>query len=100
MILLLRTDRTQAYLLRDILAHHGIKAHVFNAHMSSIVGDIPPDAAWPQLWLDDEADRVRAERVLRDHDMASNRRGVVFCRACHEENPATFELCWNCGTTL
>ena len=41
MILLLRTDRTQAYLLKDILAHHGIKAHVFNENTSSIVGTIP-----------------------------------------------------------
>jgi hypothetical protein len=99
-ILLLRTDRTQAYLLKDLLGHHGIKAHVFNANMSSIVGDIPPDQAWPQVWLDDDADRARAERVLRDHLAACNRQGVVFCRACREENPATFELCWHCGTAL
>ncbi len=45
-----------AYILRDILAMSGIKAHVFNEHMSSIVGDVPPDIAMPQLWLDDDAD--------------------------------------------
>src|SRR5512137_488027 len=60
MILLVRTDRTQAFLLRDLLAQHGIKAHVFNQNMSSIVGDVPPDVALPQVWLDDDADRDRA----------------------------------------
>ncbi len=100
MILLLRTDRTQAYLLKDILAHHGIKAHVFNENTSSIVGEVPPDVAWPQVWLDDDADQARAAAVLRDYHVARNRPGVVFCRACREENPATFELCWQCGTLL
>jgi hypothetical protein len=100
MIRLLRTDRMQAYLLRDILAIHGVKAHVFNANASSIVGDVPVDVALPELWLDDEADRDRAERVLREHYDAAKRSGVFFCRSCHEENPATFEICWNCGTAL
>ena len=100
MILLLRTDRMQVYLLRDILAMHGIASHVFNENMSSIVGDVPPDVALPQLWLDDDADHVRACEVLRDHVAAGTRKGSLFCPACREENPATFESCWNCGGTL
>ena len=100
MILLLRTDRTQAYLLKDILAMNGINAHVFNEHMSSIVGDVPPDVALPQVWLDDDADQMRAMAVLRDYHTQRNRTGVLFCPACHEENPATFEICWKCGVAI
>ena len=100
MILLVRTDRTQAYLLKDVLAGHGIKAHVFNANMSSIVGDVPPDVALPQVWLDDDADHARALAVLREHQSAGERVGVVFCPRCREENPATFEICWSCGAGL
>jgi len=99
-ILLVRTDRTQAYLLKDALEINGIKAHVFNENMSSIVGDVPPEVAWPQVWLDDDADRARAVAVLRDYHAARARQGVLFCGACREENPATFELCWNCGAVL
>ena len=43
-----------AWLLRDRLEHAGIDAHVFNEHMQSIVGDVPPDVAGPQVWVDDE----------------------------------------------
>lgn len=100
MILLVRTDRTQAFLLRDLLARNGITAHVFNQNMSSIVGDVPPDVALPQVWLDDDADQARATALLRDYQASRCREGVVYCRACHEENPATFELCWNCGSSL
>ena len=42
-------DRIQAYVIRDVLSFHGIKAHVFNEHMSSIVGDVPTDVALPQV---------------------------------------------------
>jgi hypothetical protein len=100
MILLLRTDRTQAYLLRDILAMNGITAHVFNEHMSSIVGDVPPEVALPQVWLDDDDDHVRALKVLREYGIRRNRSGVLFCPACREENPATFEICWKCGAMI
>ena len=98
MLLLLRVpDRLQAYLLRDILGMNGIKAHVFNEHVGSIVGEVPPDVATPQLWLDDERDLARAQAVLRAHAAASRRMSAVFCRGCGEENPSTFEMCWNCG---
>ena len=100
MILLVRADRTQAYLMRDELARHGITAHVFNANMSSIVGDVPADVASPQVWLDDEADYPRAAALLRNYEASRCRDGVVFCRRCHEENPATFEVCWACGSAL
>jgi hypothetical protein len=73
---------------------------VFNEHMSSIVGDVPPDVALPQVWLDDDADHARALAVLREHQSAGERAGVVFCRKCREENPATFEICWSCGAGL
>jgi hypothetical protein len=94
------SHRVDAYLLVDRLAHAGIKAHVFNEHMSSIVGDVPPDVAMPQVWLDDDDDRVRAEAVLREYQAERSRGGSVRCAKCQEENPATFELCWRCGWSL
>ena len=101
MLLLLRVpDRLQAYLLRDLLAMNGITAHVFNEHVTSIVGEIPPDAATPQLWLDDERDLRRAEAVLEAHAADAKRMGPVYCRGCGEENPSTFETCWNCGVCI
>src|SRR5215471_10102098 len=90
-------QRVEAYLLVDRLAHAGIRAHVFNVHASSIVGDVPPEVANPQVWLDDDADRARAEAVIREYQAERNREGSIVCGKCTEENPATFELCWKCG---
>ena len=94
------TNRTDAYLVVHRLAQAGIKAHVFNEHTSSIVGDIPPDVALPQVWLDDDADRERADAVLRAYRLERDREGTLVCARCHEQSPATFELCWNCGAAL
>jgi len=92
--------RVEAYLLVDRLAHAGIKAHVFNEHMASIVGDVPVDVSAPQVWLDDDADRALAADVLRAYQEERNRSGTIACVKCGEDNPATFELCWKCGWSL
>ena len=55
-----RRNRFDAYLLADRLKQAGIRAHVFNEHASSIVGEVPPDVAQPQVWLEREQDRERA----------------------------------------
>ena len=39
-------NRFDAYLLLHRLQQADIAAHVFNEHMSSIVGDVPPDGRW------------------------------------------------------
>ena len=93
-------QRYDAYLLADRLNQAGIRAHVFNEHASSIVGDVPPDVASPQVWLDDDSDRARADIVLSAYQRERSRAGSFICAKCGEENPATFELCWRCGWSL
>ena len=93
-------QRFDAYLLADRLKQAGIRAHVFNEHASSIVGDVPPDIAQPQVWLANDYDRERAEVLLRTIQEEAARGGSVRCDRCGEESPATFDLCWNCGASL
>jgi hypothetical protein len=94
-------QRFDAYLLADRLKQAGIRAHVFNEHASSIVGDVPSDhVAQPQVWLERELDLERAAIVLAAIDVDARKIGNVLCDGCREESPATFDLCWNCGGTL
>lgn len=98
MRLLARLDRVQAHLLRDRLARHGIDAHVLNLHVQGAVGELPPDAALPQVWIADDRHAARARDVLSEHEADGRRIGPPrFCPACAEENPVAFELCWACG---
>ena len=93
-------NRFDAYLLLHRLQQVGVAAHVFNEHMSSIVGDVPPDVAQPQVWLENARDRPRAEAVLAALAAERTSTGTVSCRKCNEENPANFEICWRCGEGL
>lgn len=93
-------QRFDAYLVADRLKQVGIRAHVFNEHAASIVGDVPPDVAQPQVWLEREQDRERAEIVLANLRADARKVGQLRCTGCGEDSPANFELCWNCGATL
>jgi Putative prokaryotic signal transducing protein len=92
--------RYDAFLIADRLNQAGIRAHVFNQHAQSIVGDVPPDVAQPQVWLERDNDRERAQILLDRIEEEARRGGDVRCAACQEISPANFELCWCCGAAL
>jgi hypothetical protein len=92
--------RYDAFLVADRLNQAGIRAHVFNQHAQSIVGDVPPDVAQPQVWLERDDDRERAQILLDRIEEEGRRGGDVRCPACAEMSPANFDLCWNCGQGL
>ncbi len=91
--------RYDAFLVADRLNQAGIKAHVFNQHAASIVGDITPEAGQPQVWLEREQDCERAALLLERIEAEARGRPVT-CAACGEESPANFDLCWKCGASL
>ena len=89
----------EAHLLVDLLADRGIRARIFNANASSLAGELPIEAAMPQVWVDDPADASRAREVIEDFRIAPTS-PVRKCPACGEDNPGSFDLCWNCGAGL
>ncbi len=93
------SNRYDAYLLADRLKQAGIRAHVFNEHASSIVGEVSPEVGQPQVWLEREQDRERAA-VLLARIEADAGEATQHCAACGEDSPASFDLCWNCGRGL
>ena len=91
----------EAVLLVDLLSEHGIRARVLNANASSLAGELPIDAALPQVWVDDPSHAVRAREVIDTHFRTRGHLGPpVTCPKCGEENPSSFDLCWACGTGL
>ncbi len=95
------SNRIDAWLLRDRLAHANLDSHVFNQHMQAIVGEVPPDVAGPQVWVDDDI-WMKASAVLAEFhaERASSSGSRRQCQRCGEENPGNFELCWKCGGSL
>ncbi len=52
--------------LRGVLESEGIRCHVRNEYLAGALGELPPTAIWPELWLLDEADLARARRILHE----------------------------------
>lgn len=90
----------EAHLLVHLLAHHGVRARIFNANASSLAGELPIDASLPQVWVDDPADAQRARALIEEYLRPKAALPPVKCPACGEENPGSFDLCWSCGGGL
>lgn len=87
----------QAHLLAGLLRHAGIAVRVFNENAQGGLGDIPFSETYPEIWIERDIDLAQAHAVIAHFESAPVDSGSVFCRACNEENPANFELCWKCG---
>ena len=88
-----------ATLWADMLTQAGYVTRVQRAYASGIAGEIPPDQACPELWLDDDGADVHAVRRLLDSLRSGPTRHWV-CRACGERVDGPFEQCWNCGAPM
>jgi hypothetical protein len=87
-----------ATLWADMLKHAGIEASVQRYFASSIVGQIPPDQALPEVWVQDDAQLDDAKALLREFQRPPWRAWI--CRGCGERIDGPFEQCWNCGTAM
>jgi hypothetical protein len=75
-----------------------VRVRILNSHAAGAIGELPVDAAAPQLWVDDDdaARALAALEAFRISGAGDSRR----CAACGEENPPAFEVCWACGKGL
>ncbi len=89
----------EAHILAGVLERRGIRVRVLNANAAGAIGELPVDAAAPQVWLDDPDDEARARAVVAEF-RAAGTGPARRCPACGEENPPAFDLCWSCGRGL
>jgi hypothetical protein len=94
------TSLPDAHLMRNLLEESGIAAHVFNENAQGGVGQLPVTEAYPQVWIANDRDIDRARDILRAFEQMSAVSSSKRCANCSEDNPSTFQLCWNCGAPL
>jgi hypothetical protein len=87
-----------ATLWADLLREDGISATVQRQFAGSIAGEIPPDQALPEIWVQHEEQYERALQLLDDLAHCPQRRWL--CPGCGERIEGPFEQCWNCGTAM
>lgn len=89
---------SEAVLVRDALLRHGIEATIQNENSGyTAVPEFRPPA---EIWVTNDADYDAARRLVAEtlSTLDSKTEGPPWrCVDCDMENPASFELCWNCG---
>jgi hypothetical protein len=86
-----------AHILLGLLRTADIEARVLNANAQGGLGEIPFAQTYPEIWLADERDLSRARHVFERFERPLPAAPPMACPECGEENPAGFEICWNCA---
>lgn len=91
------SNLTEAQLLLDLLTQAGIDAQILNSFAQGASGEIPFGQAYPEIWIQDEQDLIRARTIVTEYETTPLTTDWRYCRYCGERSPANFELCWHCG---
>jgi hypothetical protein len=83
---------------KNLLESEGIPAFVRNEFLGSILGEMPFQEVWPELWIRDDLDYERALQLLDSKTLLEESPSASWrCANCHEENEGQFAACWSCG---
>ena len=89
-----------AHLVHNLLAQAGIPTHIFNANGMSAFGELPMEAAYPQVWIVQLHQEQHARTVIAEYQRPDANAADKTCARCSEANPGSFEVCWNCAAAL
>ena len=76
------------------LANVDVPARVVHENAVGALGELP--MVHPEVWIERDLDYEKALWTIDRFEQAPDCDLSVTCRRCHEENPASFEICWQC----
>jgi len=83
---------------KNLLESEGISAFLKNEHLGSIVGEMPFQEVWPQLWVHNDLDYDRARQLIDAEKIADESPHAPWrCSKCGTENEGQFAACWQCS---
>ncbi len=92
-------DPAITHLVRNALEQIGVTAIVRGERNGAAMGEVPPVAAWSEVWVPDDArlDEVQAVVDEATAEVPTDAEPWT-CPACGEEVGGQFAVCWACGT--
>ena len=83
---------------KNLLVSEGIPAFLKNEHFGTIMGEVPFQEVWPELWVENDLDYDRAQQLINSTKIMEESPSSPWkCRRCGEENEGQFAACWNCS---
>ena len=81
---------------KNLLEQAGIACLIRNEQLSGGLGEIPFLECLPELWILDDSDLPRAERLIGQQQQAGSA-APWRCIDCGTAIEGQFAVCWNCG---
>jgi hypothetical protein len=83
---------------KNLLMSEGISAFIRNEHFGSIMGEVPFEEVWPELWIKNDLDYDRALQLIDSIKLAEESPSSPWrCAKCGTDNEGQFAACWQCG---
>ena len=83
---------------KNLLASEGIRAFIRNEHLGGILGEMPFQEVWPELWVENDLDYDRALQLIDSDGLLHESPAEGWhCRNCNADNEGQFAACWQCG---
>jgi hypothetical protein len=83
---------------KNVLTSEGIPAFIRNEHLGGILGEMPFQEVWPELWVENDLDYDRALQLIDSDSIIHESPASAWrCRNCKAENEGQFSACWQCG---
>ena len=77
------------------LRQNDIDVIIKNQYAAGGAGQLAPVETWPEIWVVDDRDCLRANQLVEELNKDSNK-PQWQCQNCNEMNDATFDYCWRC----
>ena len=87
-----------AQLVIDLLDQAGVPAELFNVNVSGALGELP--VIYPEVWIRRNLDESKANLVIKSFTAEPPNTVSLRCSICNENNPHSFEICWQCYNPL
>ena len=91
-------DPAIASLVTNGLENEGIVALVKGDALGAALGEVPPIAAWVEVWIEDDSRADDARAVVREATADVAPTPDWTCVSCGETVEGQFGACWKCGT--
>ncbi len=83
---------------KNLLESEGIEAFIRNEHLGGILGEMPFQEVWPELWVRNDLDLDRATQLIDATITEESPAAPWRCDNCGADNEGQFAACWQCQT--
>jgi hypothetical protein len=93
-------NTVEAHMLKGMLEQHGVRARILGGGLSSGVGELPVDVIQVSIEVPVGYRQLARELIeAYESGRADGTSGIDawVCGDCNESNPASFDVCWQCG---